>query len=160
MTHRTDFAKTTIQGHSEQQIRFPHLHQLWRCSTKFKTLHSYKTTVYTIFRSNLSFQLWESAKMSSPDQREEETYAPLSEFHETAGSTVTAKSDFGSRTKMALKWSNGEGCRNTCEECLLSWHFPTEIPGVGVNYSMEGIKIPYSASPYPSQTLLSEHEQD
>lgn len=69
MSHSTDFAKTTIQGYSEQRMRFLHLYQLWRCSTKFKTLHSFKATVYTIFRFSLSFQLWESAhnELSRPD---------------------------------------------------------------------------------------------
>jgi len=36
---------------------------------------------------------------SSPDHRKEETSAPLSELHATAGSIMRAKSDFGSRAK-------------------------------------------------------------
>lgn len=37
--------------------------------------------------------------MSSPAYRKEENSAPLSELHVTAGSIITAKSDFGSRAK-------------------------------------------------------------
>lgn len=48
--------------------------------------------------------------MSSPDHRKEETSAPLSKLHATAGSVITAKSDFGSRAKKVTNWSKGKSC--------------------------------------------------
>lgn len=108
MSHSTDFAKTTTQGHSEQQMRFLHLYQLWRCSTKFKlyTRLRRQFTQYSdsIFPSNSG----QVHTMNSPDQTEEGLSATLSQCRGTAGSTVTAESDFGSRAKMVSNWSNGK----------------------------------------------------
>lgn len=108
MSHSTDFAKTTIQGYSEQRMRFLHLYQLWRCSTKFKryTRLRRQFTQYSdpVFPSSYG----KVHTMSSPDQMEEALSAPLSQCRGTAGSTVTAESDFRSRAKMVSNWSNGK----------------------------------------------------
>lgn len=134
MTQRTDSAKTITQGHSEQQIRLPHLHQLWRCSTKSKMLHSYKTTVYTIFRFNLSFQLWESAnsELSRPERRK-----PLL-HHQTFTEQQDPQSQRSLTLEVEQRWRQNDLMERDTEIPVRNVSSPGISPqkfrGWGVNY--------------------------
>lgn len=118
---------------------------------KIQKLPSYiRQTVYTIFRFILSFQLWENGnnEFSRPQKGGNLCFIIRASHNSRLGSAVTAKSDFVSRADMVINWSKGNGCKYTFEQCLYSWHFPTEIPGRREDYSVEKIQrfriIPHS----------------